>query len=236
MQYRMISLIGFQDLRRNLFCTKPGRPRHQQPIPELTRLWYLIWISKKYELETRKFLECFLDAWINKESSYNGILIQCRQKTKDEGVFLVTKDLKVITQLRLTEATLKHMPEVDVESLPWDKTTPNRDNRRLGPVDMQIRDIGSRVKWVNLKAKVVEKSITRTVFSRRTSDPLSLSTSTISDGTGSIKMPLWNAQIGMVSSGDMIQIENGKVGMFRGELQVSIGKTGRLTVIKNKSK
>jgi len=215
---------------------RPGRPRQRQSMPEITRLWYLIWVSKKYGLETRKFLECFLDAWTHEKSSYKGISIQCRQKTKDDGVFLVTQNLKVIAQLRLTEATLKHLPEVDVENLPWNKSISVRKIGKLRPVDMQIKDVGLGVKWVNLKARVVEKSITRTVFSRYGNNPLGLSTSTISDGTGSIKLPLWNSQIGIVSIGDTIQIENGRVGTFRGELQVSVGKTGKLTVIENKSK
>lgn len=205
-------------------------------MPEITRLWYLIWVSKKYGLETHKFLACFLDAWTHEKSSYNGISIQCRQKTKDEGFFLVTQDQKVITQLRLTEATLKHLPEVDFESPPWNKSTSVRKIEKLGPVDMQIKDVDLRVKWVNLKARIVEKPIARTVFSRFGNNPLGLSTSTISDGTGSIKLPLWNAQINMVSIGDTIQIENGRVRSFRGELQVSVGRTGKLKVIENQSK
>jgi len=104
------------------------------------------------------------------------------------------------------------------------------------PVDMKIRDVNSGVRWVNLKARVVEKPIARTVFSRFNNNPLGLSTSTISDDTGSIKFPLWNAQINMVSIGDTVQIDNGRVKTFRGELQVSVGKTGKLTVIENQSK
>jgi replication factor A1 len=98
---------------------------------------------------------------------------------------------------------------------------------------MQIKDVSLGVRRVNLKAKVVEKSIARTVFSRYGNNPLGLSTSTISDGTGSIKLPLWNAQINMVSIGDTVQIENGRVRAFRGELQVSVGKAGKLTVVEN---
>lgn len=202
----------------------------------MTRLWYLIWVSKKYGFETRKFLECFLDAWTHERSSYQGVSIQCRQKTKDDGVFLVTQDQKVITQLRLAEATLKHLPEVDFERFPFNESTSVKKIEKTGPVDMQIKDVDFGVKWVNLRAKVVKKSTTKMVFSRFNNNPLDLSTSTISDGTGSIRLPLWNAQINMVSIGDTIQIENGRVKTFRGELQVSVGKTGKLTVIENKSR
>jgi hypothetical protein len=204
-------------------------------MPEMARLRYLVWISKKYGLQTQKFLECFLEAWVHTKSSYRGISIKCRQKTKHDCFFLVTQDQKVITQLRLTEATLKHLPEVDFESLPWNESTPLRKIERLTPLDMQIKDVALGVKWVNLKAKVIEKSIAKTVFSRYGGNPLGLSNSTISDGTGSIKFPLWNGQIDMVSIGDTVHIENGRVKAFRGELQVSVGKSGKLTVVENQS-
>jgi replication factor A1 len=214
-----------------------GRPRGQrQFMPDMTHLFYLFYVSKKYGLDPHKFFECFFDAWTQERSSYKDISIQCRQKTKDDGVFLVTQDQKVITQLRLTGATLKHLLEIDLESPPWNEYTILNEMEKPIPVDMKVKDLNSGVKWVNLKAKVIEKSIARTVFSRYGGNPLGLSNSTISDDTGSIKLPLWNNQINMVSIGDTVQIENGRVRTFRGELQVSVGKSGKLTVIENQSK
>lgn len=210
-----------------------GRPGGQrQPIAEMSRLLYLIRVSKKYELETEKFLACFLDAWTHEKSAYKNISIHCRQKTQTNGVFLVTQDQKVIAQLSLSEVTLKHLPEVDLKSFPWNKPPLVSKAEKLGPVDMQIKDVDTRVKWVNLKGRVVEKSSTRTVFSRF-GNPLGVSTATISDKTGSIKLPLWNTQINMVSIGDTVHIENGRVRQFRGELQVSVGRNGKLKVIRN---
>jgi len=157
-------------------------------------------------------------------------------KTENDGVFLVSQDQKVITQLRLTESTLKHLSEVDLGGISLKEFASAKAIGKSTPVDMKIRDVNSGVRWVNLKARVVEKPIARTVFSRFNNNPLGLSTSTISDDTGSIKFPLWNAQINMVSIGDTVQIDNGRVKTFRGELQVSVGKTGKLTVIENQSK
>jgi len=157
-------------------------------------------------------------------------------KTENDGVFLVSQDKKVITQLRLTESTLKHLSEVDLGGISLKEFASAKAIGKSTPVDMKIRDVNSGVRWVNLKARVIEKPIAKTVFSRYNNNPLGLSTSTISDGTGSIKFPLWNAQINMVSIGDTVQIDNGRVKTFRGELQVSVGKTGKLTVIENQSK
>jgi len=50
------------------------------------------------------------------------------------------------------------------------------------------------------------------------------------DESGEIKLTLWNEQIDKVKSGDKVVIENGWVKEFRGELQVSTGRLGKLTV------
>ena len=199
-------------------------------MTEMARLWYLIRISENYGLETHKFLACFLDAWTQEKSTCMDISIQCRQKTKNDGVFLVTQGQKIIAQLILSGTMLKHMPNVDLASFPRNRFRSIRQikkNEGKGPVDMQIKDITAGVKWANLKAKVVEKSTTKTVYSRF-GGRLNLSTATISDNTGLIKLPLWNDQINMFSVGDTVQIENGRIKKYRGELQVSIGKKSKL--------
>jgi replication factor A1 len=104
----------------------------------------------------------------------------------------------------------------------------------LQPTDMQIKEIDAAVKWVNLIARVVAKSEPRNVISRF-GDPVALSIATISDGTGSVRLPLWNAQIDRVSIGDTVQIENGRLRTFRGELQLRVGRNSKLQVMKNQS-
>ena len=206
-----------------------GRPRGQrQSMTEMARLWYLIRISENHGLETHKFFACFQDAWAHEKSSCKGISIQCRQKTNNDGVFLITQGQKIIAQLILSGTALKHMPDVDLASFTRNKFRSIMKIEKKRPVDMQIKDINSRVKWVNLKARVIEKPVARTVYSRFGKTPLSVSNAIISDNTGFIKLPLWNDQINMFSVGDTVQIENGRVRKYRGELQVSIGKKSKL--------
>ena len=231
-QYMTILLKG---LPRDMFHNGRGRPRGQrQSMAEMIRLWYLIRLSKKYGLDTRKFLMCFPDAWTHEKSSHNGISIQLRQKTNSNCVFLVTQDQKVIAQLHLSQNLLRYLPEVDPTSFPLIEFTPPSRKETLETSDLEIKDIDARVRWVNLKAKVVGKSMPRYVFSRY-GDALTVSTATISDGTGSIRMSLWNAEIDRVSIGDTVQIDNGLVRTFRGELQVSLGRKGRLQVVENQA-
>jgi len=227
--------ILLKGLPREMLHYARGRPRgERQSMAEMTRLWYLIRVSKKYGLDTHRFLACFPDAWTRQKSSYDDILIQRRQKTNDNGVFLVTQDQKVIAQLYLGQKMLKYLPEVDLASFPCDERPRVREVETSQTGNMQIKNIDAGVKWVNLKARVVEKSIPRNVFTSY-GDRIAVSTATISDNTGSIRLPLWNAQIDMVSIGDTVQIENGRVKTFRGELQVSVGRNSKLQVIENQS-
>jgi replication factor A1 len=52
----------------------------------------------------------------------------------------------------------------------------------------------------------------------------------IADETGTVKLTLWNEQIDQVNVGNTVKIENGYVSSFRGEIQLNIGKFGKLTV------
>lgn len=222
-------------LPRHMMHYGRGRPRGQrQSMDEMTRLWYLLRVSGKYGLNTQEFLMCFPHAWAHEKSSHKGLSIQLRQKTENNGVFLVTQDEKVVAQLKLSEKMLNYLPKVDVASLPFMDPAPTGNVGTLETTVVRIKDIDARIKWVNLTAKVVGKSNPKNVFSRF-GNPLALSIATISDGTGSVRLPLWNTQIDRISIGDTVQIENGRVRTFRGELQVSVGKNGRLHVIEDQS-
>lgn len=54
---------------------------------------------------------------------------------------------------------------------------------------------------------------------------------TLKDDTGEIKLSLWNEQIDLVKQGSKIRITNGYVSEWKGELQLTTGKFGKLEVI-----
>ncbi len=100
--------------------------------------------------------------------------------------------------------------------------------------DYKIVELRKGLKSINLKAKVIEKSPIKEVFSRA-GRKLKLSNATISDGTGSIKLTLWNEQIGLVSEGDSIRIKNANVKSFRGERMLNLSsRIGKIDKIKIK--
>ena len=93
-----------------------------------------------------------------------------------------------------------------------------------------IKDLNSETNRFNLEAKVTEKSASRIVFSKWGGEFL-LSTATVMDRSGTIRLPLWNDLVGMVSIGDLLHIENARLKRFRGELQVRVDKSSKLRII-----
>ncbi len=83
---------------------------------------------------------------------------------------------------------------------------------------------------VDVVAKVIEKSETREVRSRESNETYRVADTVISDGTGTIKLVLWNKQIDQVNVDDTVRIENGYIKSFREEIQLNVGRYGTLTV------
>ncbi|HEX9262147.1 MAG TPA: OB-fold nucleic acid binding domain-containing protein [Candidatus Bathyarchaeia archaeon] len=95
---------------------------------------------------------------------------------------------------------------------------------------MEIKDLRDGMKRVNVEATVVEKGQPRQVMSRFKDETLSVADAKVEDGSGSIKLTLWNEQIALVKVNDKIRIENGYITSYKGEIQLNIGKFGKLVV------
>lgn len=95
---------------------------------------------------------------------------------------------------------------------------------------MKIKDLRDKMRNVVVEAKVTEKSDPREVLSRFKDETYKVATATIADETGTIKLTLWNEQISQVDVGSTVKIDNGYITSFRGEIQLNIGKYGKMTV------
>ena len=84
---------------------------------------------------------------------------------------------------------------------------------------------------VDVEAKVIQKSETREVRSRDRNETYQVADATIKDDTGTVKLTLWNEQIDQVNVKDTVRIENGYIRSFRGELQLNVGRYGKLTIL-----
>ena len=96
---------------------------------------------------------------------------------------------------------------------------------------MAIKDLEARQGNVNLTLEIIEKEEPREFekFGKKGK----VCNATAKDATGSIKLTLWNDDIDKVNKGDTVKIENGWVGEWQGELQLSTGKFGKIEVIES---
>ena len=95
---------------------------------------------------------------------------------------------------------------------------------------MNIADLRNGMKRVSIEATIKEKGIPRQVMSRFGTETYTVADAIVADESGSIKMTLWNEQIAQVKVNDKIKVENGYVTSFKGEVQLNVGKFGKMTV------
>jgi len=84
---------------------------------------------------------------------------------------------------------------------------------------------------VDVEAEVIQKSDPREVLSRYSNETFRVADAIIKDDTGTIKLTLWNEQIDEVNVDNRVKIENGYIRSFRGEIQLNIGRYGKLSVV-----
>lgn len=139
---------------------------------------------------------------------------------------------KTLAQANLEDDSVGKLKRVPEEYSSFLEMEAKRaDSNRLGVVS-HIDSLHFGLRGLSFKARVVKKSAVRAVTSRD-GTPLLVCDVTLSDGTGEIPLAVWNSQIGTVSEGDLVQIENARVRSFRGKIQLSLSKKiGVLTVLK----
>lgn len=94
---------------------------------------------------------------------------------------------------------------------------------------MKVSELKTGQGKVEIEATVVSVGEVRTY--NKFGKDLRVAEAVISDGSGEIKLSLWNEDIEKVSAGKKVKISNGYVSEFKGEKQLSAGKFGKLEVL-----
>ena len=136
---------------------------------------------------------------------------------------------KVVAQFKISEEFLSKKKNPIKEVTDVYLSDRYSIKKRSASQSVQIKDLRVGMKKVNLKAKVVEVSKSKSVVTRF-GNCASVANAMVSDGTGKIKLCLWNDQINSVTVGDTVEIENARVSAFRNERQMRVGKKGVLRV------
>ncbi len=98
------------------------------------------------------------------------------------------------------------------------------------PVDVKIGELTPSSRAVNVKAKVVSKSEIRNIAAGRDGAPHKVCDALIGDETGCVYLTLWDDNIEKVNEGDTVNIGNGYVTLFRGNMRLNVGRYGTLEV------
>lgn len=168
------------------------------------------------------------------KSKCGDLAIKCRGKTQDKVIFLILKDSKVVAQFSVFKAFLLGQGHSIRDFMGAEKIRRFLAKKAKRSLSLPIRDLRTGMTQVSLKAKVLEIPEPSLVYTRY-GNYASVANALIADETGTIRLCLWNEQIGSISTGDTIQIENARTSTFRGQRQLNIGKKGLLVSVDDSS-
>ena len=92
----------------------------------------------------------------------------------------------------------------------------------------KVENLNPGSRSLNLTVKVISKNPVRDVVSRSDGSSHRVTEALVGDETGTILLTLWDDTIESVSEGDVVNINNGYVRLFRGSMRLNIGRFGTL--------
>lgn len=93
---------------------------------------------------------------------------------------------------------------------------------------MKIANLTMSSRGVNVVAKAVSKSAERSVTSQWDQSEHRICEATVADESGAITLVLWDDNVDKVNEGDVIEVQNGYVKVFKGSMQLNVGRYGTL--------
>ena len=92
---------------------------------------------------------------------------------------------------------------------------------------LNVKELKSKSAVPEITLEIVSKGEPREFASERGSGKVC--NCAAKDETGEISLTLWNEQIDEFGEGDKVKIENGWVSEYKGNVQLSAGKFGKIT-------
>jgi replication factor A1 len=99
---------------------------------------------------------------------------------------------------------------------------------------IKVKDLKPKMNNLEIIFKVIEIGEPREVSSRRTGEIHQIADAIVGDETGIVSVPLWNSSIDEMKIGTTYKLENGYTGLFRGNLQLKIGRHSTVNEIDDK--
>lgn len=190
---------------------------------------YLAFVSVKYNLDPDKFFKALVSTKEYQKENCGELAIECRSKIRDGRILLIMENSKVVAQLRVTEDFLSEKNNPLKRFMNSDRIRRFINKKTDMLQSRQIGDLRVGMRHINLNARVLEMPQPTSVYTRFGNNAV-VANALIGDATGTIKLCLWNDQIGCVSVGDNIQIRNARAFAFKGEKQLRVGIKGTVKV------
>jgi replication factor A1 len=212
--------------RIGLFEEKRGRPRGRFPV-HYDYVKSIVLLARKHDVNSKLLADAFFEAWENEVSHCGSLEISCRAVNHDSATFLIMKEARVVWQSSIRLETI-NSPDIKgyLEHIP----VPANAQKKKYHKNQKISELRNGMKGINVIAKIIEISPTRTV-NTRFGTLADLSNVIIADETGSVRLSLWNDQIESFHKGDEVELSTCKVSRFRGELQLRLGRKGTISTI-----
>jgi len=183
-------------------------------------------IAAKYSVNSELLLDAFAEAWVRDKSQCENLEIVCRKQDQGSSVILITCNDKVIWQFPV-EGKILEKPEAFKPQIPLiSSPVPNPSQCST---ERHICDLKTGMRGIAVTGEVREVPPRILVFTKYGSEAF-VSNILLVDKTGSIRLSLWDKQINSVAVGDTINVENASTNMFRGRLQLRLGKSGKMSV------
>ena len=103
-------------------------------------------------------------------------------------------------------------------------------SRKTEPVDVKVGELTPTSRAVNVIAKVVSKSEIRNIASGRDGAPHRVCDALVGDKSGCVYLTLWDDNIEKVKDGDTVNVKNGYINLFRGNMRLNVGRYGTLEI------
>jgi hypothetical protein len=190
----------------------------------------LAFVSVKHHVYLSELYQALISARENKITICEELTISYRGTIKGMAVFLITKGNSVVTQFQVEEIFLKR-ENISFETwLNTDKIRKQVNRQNLGVELMEIKNLRSGMKKINLKAQVSEikqPRIVNTQFGSR----IKVTDVWLTDETGKINLCLWGEQTNLPIVGDMVHVKGASVRTFKGDMLLNLGHIGTLSVL-----
>jgi ssDNA-binding replication factor A large subunit len=192
---------------------------------------HLAFLSVKQGIYLAELYQAMVEAREKGKVKCQHLLVEYRCSVKDEAIFLITKDTKVVLQFRVAEELLLRKDICFENWMDTDKVRKQMNRQSISPkLSVLVQDLRHGMKKINIEAKVLEIPTPATVQTRY-GNSARVTNAWVADETGRIKLCLWNEQADLVNVGDTVQIKNASVSTFKGERQLRLGKKGTVSVL-----